>query len=113
MTEHIRRDFGQVRQIGSGRWQARWRLAGIWYTARRESDGGPMTFTTERKAADHLAWVRREIEAGRWRPPTTAPGKAPTLHEYADAWLTSRDLAGHHPRPLPADAARAHLPDLR
>jgi integrase len=87
-----RREFGQVRKIGSGRWQARWRLAGIWYTARRESDGGPMTFTTERKAADHLTWVRREIEAGRRRPPTTAAGKAPTLHEYAEAWLTSRDL---------------------
>jgi integrase len=88
-----RRDFGQVRQLRSGRWQARWRLAGVWYTARRESDGGPMTFSTERQAKDHLAWVRREIEAGRWKPPTAAKAaKTPTLREYADAWLTSRDL---------------------
>jgi integrase len=90
-----RREFGQVRQLRSGRWQARWRLAGVWYTARRDSDGGPMTFSTQRQANDHLAWVRREIEAGRWKPPTAAKAtkKTPTLREYAEAWLVSRDLA--------------------
>jgi integrase len=88
-----RRDFGQVRQIGSGRWQARWRLSGVWYTARRESDGGPLTFTTRRKAEDYLASVRRDVEAGRWQPPARAGApQAPTLREYADAWLISRDL---------------------
>jgi integrase len=88
----VRREFGQVRQLRSGRWQARWKLRGVWYTARRESDGGPMTFTTARKAADHLAWVRREVEAGRWKPPTKATGTPQTLREYADGWLARRDL---------------------
>jgi integrase len=87
----VRREFGQVRQLRSDRWQARWKLAGVWHTARRESDGGPMTFTTAKKAADHLAWVRREIEAGRWRPPTKSLA-VPTLREYANGWLMSRDL---------------------
>jgi integrase len=89
-----RRDFGQVRQLPSGRWQARWRMAGVWHTARRESDGGPLTFTTRRKAADYLAAVRRDIEAGRWQP-QPKPGTVtvpPTLRAYTDAWLAERDL---------------------
>jgi integrase len=87
-----RRDFGQVRQLRSGRWQARWRLAGVWYTARRDSDGGPLTFTTRRKAEDYLAAVRRDVEAGRWQPPTGPKRTSPTLRSYAEAWLTGRDL---------------------
>jgi integrase len=88
-----RREFGHVRRLRSGRWQARWRLAGVWYTARRESDGGPMTFSTERQAEDHLTWVRREIEAGRWKSPAPRAAEAPTLREYAETWLKARDLA--------------------
>ncbi|HEU4542557.1 MAG TPA: hypothetical protein VFR23_15630, partial [Jiangellaceae bacterium] len=88
-----RRDFGQVRPLRSGRWQARWKLSGVWYTARRESDGGPMTFSTEKQAEDHLTWVRREIEAGRWTPPAARPAKVQTFGEYAQAWLRDRDLA--------------------
>jgi integrase len=101
-----RREFGHVRQLRSGRWQARWRLSGVWYTARRESDGGPLTFTTRRKAEDYLAAVRRDVEAGRWQPPTGPKRTAPTLREYADAWLTSRDLQpttrGHYRQVLDA-----------
>jgi integrase len=100
-----RREFGQVRLQRSGRWQARWRLSGVWYTARRESDGGSLTFTTRRKAEDYLASVRRDVEAGRWQPPH-AMSKAPTLREYADAWLMSRDLQpttrGHYRQVLDA-----------
>jgi integrase len=87
-----RREFGQVRQLRSGRWQARWRLSGVWYTARRESDGGPLTFTTRRKAEDYLAAVRRDVEAGRWQPPSVGNPTVPTLRSYAEAWLTGRDL---------------------
>jgi Phage integrase, N-terminal SAM-like domain len=85
-------DFGNVRQLPSGRWQARWKLAGVWYTARRDSDGGPRTFSTKKQAAAHLVWVHREITEGRWSPPGKAAAKAPTLREYADVWLTTRDL---------------------
>jgi integrase len=94
-----RRRFGQARQLRSGRWQARWMLAGQWHTARRVDDDnrdlGPLTFTTRRKAEDHLSWVSREIEAGRWKPPHSLAGKestVPTLREYAAAWLAERDL---------------------
>jgi integrase len=90
-----RRTFGQVRQLRSGRWQARWRLAGVWYTARRASDGGPRTFNTEKQAEDYLTWVKAEIDAGRWAPPVSG-GKLPhvlTFREYATAWLRDRDLA--------------------
>jgi hypothetical protein len=78
-------DFGNVRQLPSGRWQARWKLAGVWYTARRDSAGGPRTFSTKKQAAAHLVWVRREITEGRWSPPGKAAAKAPTLREYAGA----------------------------
>lgn len=87
-----RRRFGQVRRLPSGRYQARWRLAGRWYTARRDSDGGPQTFTTAKKAEAHLAWVRVEIEAGRWAPPDHS-GPVPTFATYAETWLAGRDLA--------------------
>ena len=94
-----RRQFGQVSKLRSGRWQARWKLNGTWYTARQTDDDnhdlGPLTFSTRRKAEDHLGWVRREIEVGRWRPPVKAPKKdvAPsTLRAYADDWLARRPL---------------------
>jgi integrase len=102
-----RRDFGQVRQLRSGRWQARWRTQGVWHTARRDSDGGPLTFSTRRQAEDYLASVRRGVEAGRWQPPARAGApQVPTLREYADTWLTSRDLQpttrGHYRQVLDA-----------
>lgn len=88
----VRRSFGQVSKLRSGRYQARWRFNGKYYTARRESDGGSLTFSTEKQAEGYLEWVRREIEAGRWAPPTTQPPAVPTLREYAESWLKQRGV---------------------
>lgn len=99
MTTTTRREFGQTRRLPSGRWQARWRLNGTWYTARRVDDQnrdlGPRTFNTRKQAENHLAWVRAEIDTGRWKPPRPASGSDDDtilLAEYAELWLEQRDL---------------------
>lgn len=84
-----RRHFGNVRQLKSGRWQARYRHHGTWYTAR-------VTFTTRRRAEAELGRIWTEIEAGRWQPPlkaTTPVTEPATLRTYATAWLAERELS--------------------
>lgn len=106
----MRRGFGQITRQRSGRYQARWRFDGAYYTARRESDGGPLTFSTKRQAENYLEWVQREIEAGRWAPPTrTRPSaSAPALRAYASRWLGERRVRG---RAL-AETTRDHYEQL-
>jgi integrase len=72
---------GSVRQLPSGRWQARY----------RDSDGGmhpaPVTFDTKLDAGGWLAdYVEGVVVAG--------PQKRddPTLRAYADLWLAAREL---------------------
>ncbi|HEU0042471.1 MAG TPA: tyrosine-type recombinase/integrase [Jiangellaceae bacterium] len=84
-----RRAFGNVRQLGSGKWQARYRRDGVWYTA-----GAP--FQRQQDALDELGIIRRSIELGSWKPPVKAAARAlrpATLREYAAVWLAERDLA--------------------
>ena len=87
-----KRYFGNVRKLPSGRFQARYTGPdGQTYTARR-ADGGPLTFDTRGDAEAWLSLRQSEILRKEWLPPA-APKAAPvTLHRYADAWLTSRDL---------------------
>ena len=94
-----KRHFGSIRQLPSkvpgrpGRYQARYQGPdGQNYTARTEDDR-PLTFTTERKAAAYLDRVHGEIQAGTWRSPgRRKPADVPTFRDYAEAWLSSRDL---------------------
>ena len=89
----VRRSFGQVRRLPSGRFQARFRREGAWYTARTV-DGGPRTFTTAAQADRWLAAQAEAIAAGTWRPPgKTRTAIVPTFREYAEDWLRDRDLA--------------------
>lgn len=90
-----RRGFGQVSQLRSGRYQARWRFSGRYYTARTVNDQnhdlGPRTFSTAKKAEDYLAWVHQEIEAGRWKPPVKSdPQRDALFRDYADEWVRTR-----------------------
>ena len=80
-----RQSFGSVRQLPSGRWQARYSVEdGSRYTA-------PHTFATKRAAEDWLATARADLVRGTWRAPNLG---TVTLASYASNWLATRvDLA--------------------
>lgn len=75
-----RRQFGRIRKLPSGRWQARY------------PDGfgrdltAPTTFPTKTDAAKYLAQIQTDMERGDWRDP--ALGQT-TFREWADEWLAS------------------------
>ncbi|MGI8806361.1 MAG: tyrosine-type recombinase/integrase [Acidimicrobiales bacterium] len=75
------RQFGAVRRLPSGRWQARYLDgAGNLLTA-------PNTFDTKRDAGRFLDAVRTDLERGTWIDPRAAKV---TLDEYAKRWLLDR-----------------------
>lgn len=77
--------FGNVRRLPSGRYQAR-------YTG---PDGlthkAPQTFDTKGDAETWLSTVRADIVRESWNP-GRRPERALTFGEYAEAWLTGRNL---------------------
>ncbi len=79
-----KRDFGAVRKLPSGRWQARY----------RGPDGlmrpAPETFRIKKDATDWLSAKETEIGTGRWIDPDA--GKVP-FGVYAAAWIKQRRLA--------------------
>lgn len=79
-----RRDFGAVRELPSGRFQARyWGEDGL----RRSA---PHTFATETLAKKWLTLTEAEILKGDW----VAPEAGETLlWQYAEKWLSERKLA--------------------
>ncbi|MDT3397209.1 hypothetical protein RKE29_11215 [Streptomyces sp. B1866] len=94
-----RRQFGRVRKLPSGRYQARY----------RGPDGldrpAPTTFRTKREADDWLAGVQSELGRGDWRDPDAA--KVP-FESYASAWVKERPLAPRTAE-LYASLLRLHL----
>ena len=88
-----RRQFGSVRRLSSGRWQARYPGPnGAQMTA-------PMTFATKALAGAFLASVETDMRRGTWFDPTA--GTAISLGEYAATWLRQRTVKG---RPLARQA---------
>jgi integrase len=81
-----RRDFGSVRKLSSGRWQARYADA----SGRRHG----RTFGTKGDANRFLAGTRADLDRGDWFDPTA--GEIP-LSVYASSWLGGRRVRG---RPL-------------
>ena len=76
-----RRDFGTVRRLPSGRWQARYRTpAGDRFTAER-------TFATRTEAASYLAGVQADLDRGTYVDPVAG---AETFGHYATTWLAQR-----------------------
>lgn len=106
-----RRDFGRIRQRGSGRWQASYLLDG------REIHYAEDTFATEHQA---VAWLEAErhllelnrITPGTWCPPadraTRAAAARLTFGDYADRWLELRPLS-RRTRDNYAGLLRLHL----
>jgi integrase len=75
-----RREFGNVRQLPSKRWQAFYRLDGVRHTAER-------TFRTETEAKDYLTTVKADVLQGRWMDPAAAKV---LFKDYAEKWITRR-----------------------
>ncbi|WP_163512679.1 tyrosine-type recombinase/integrase [Fodinicola acaciae] len=78
-----RRDWGRVRQLPSGRWQARY--PGPDDVLRPAPD----TFSRKRDAAEWLVSKRAEILRDEWIDPTKA---AVTLDEFGMRWIEERKL---------------------
>jgi hypothetical protein len=76
-----KRHIGSLRQLSSGRWQARY----------QRPDGtlrpAPETFERKRDAAKWLAGMETEIAKGEWRDPEAAEQ---LLTDYAATWIKER-----------------------
>jgi integrase len=78
-----KRRFGSVRQLRSGRWQARYSTDGVLLRT------APHTFETKTNALCWLTELEAEILRGQWIDPDA--GKLP-FRAYADEWLRERQL---------------------
>lgn len=80
----IRHVFGTVRQLKSGRYQARYTGPdGKQYAVKG-------TTSTRLEAQAQLATVQRDILLGTWQPPTKPkPATTPTVSGLAQQWLAS------------------------
>jgi integrase len=94
-TRRDRRGWGKIRRLPSGRWQAS-------YIGRDKlRHTAPVTYSTRLAAEGWLATERRLYEdADTWTPPAAREAAAEaareaqelTLSEYADEWITHRDV---------------------
>ncbi|MEV6811897.1 site-specific integrase [Micromonospora sp. NPDC051296] len=75
-----KRRFGRVRQLPSGRWQARYR------GPDGQDHAAPRTFATEREAERFLALVEADIARDRWVLPDA---RRTTVGEWAEQWFVS------------------------
>ena len=110
-----KRYFGSVRQLPSGRFQARYQGPdGRTYTARTDS-GSALTFDSRQYADAYLARISGDIQAGRWVSPDAAKtiSAAPvTFGAYSRTWLASRELSDST-RLLYSNVLRHILPTFR
>ncbi|MDQ1037667.1 hypothetical protein QFZ75_004083 [Streptomyces sp. V3I8] len=79
-----RREFGTVRKLASGRWQARY----LGPDGQRHT--APETFETRSDAQDWLNLIRADIEREHWRDPDAG---AVNVEKYALRWMEERGLA--------------------
>lgn len=84
-----KRQFGRLRKLPSGRWQAGYMGPDTAVYA------APHTFAAKLDAEAWLIDRRREIDRESWSPPsapTPAQPPAMTLREYSQTWLVQRTL---------------------
>jgi len=83
MTRRSRGNFGGIRKLPSGNFQARYTAPdGKKYTA-------PTTFTTVTDARTYLATVQADLVRQTWRAPVRSGIK---LNEYGEKWIRERPL---------------------
>src|SRR5260221_270616 len=89
-----KRQFGSIRALSSGRYQARYQGPdGATYTGRTP-DGRALTFDSRQYADAYLSRVSADIQAGKWVSPEAPKAAAPvTLRAYSETWLAGRDLS--------------------
>lgn len=99
-----RRQFGRVRKLPSGRWQAR-------YPDGSGRDApAPLTFASKGDATRFLAQVQADLDRGRWQDPRL--GKV-TLAEWVDEWLDRNPAKRPSTRARDMTVLRTHfLPGL-
>src|SRR6266508_5495522 len=91
---NLRRAFGSVRRLPSGRWQARY------FDLQGRPHTGPTTFATKTDAKRYLATVEADLTRGAWSNPRL--GKT-TFGQWAERWQqtttnlrpTTRSLYGY------------------
>lgn len=93
-----RADFGTVRKLPSGRWQARYND----HSGRRHA----RTFATRGDASRHLAGVRADLDRGTWNDPTRGRD---TFAAYASHWVDTRRVKGRPLAPRTIALYRAQL----
>lgn len=98
-----RRQFGKVRQLPSGRWQASY----IGPDGRRQS--APSTFVRRGDASRWLARVESDLSKGTWR--NEALGRE-TFGNYADTYLTENPDIGKRWAETCRRNMRLHMSDL-
>jgi integrase len=79
-----KREFGALRQLPSGRWQAKYR-----HPRTNEFVVAPTTFAARGDASRWLVSIQRDIERGAWIDPAWG---SITLGDYATTWLSQRTL---------------------
>src|SRR4051794_12348453 len=99
-----RRQFGSVRKLPSGRWQARYEVTG------GRSVPAPQTFPSKAEATRWLSTVEADQTRGVWVDPD---GGKVLLGEYAEGWLRARVRLAQRTREIYAAQLRLHvLPGL-
>lgn len=116
-SKRRKRGFGQMRRLGSGRWQAYYTGPDATGPANSRKTGlhyAPTTFDTKLDAEAWLTDERRLIAADAWTPPTSratakrqaeTQRRANTFATYASAWLDAR----HDLRPTTRASYRTAL----
>jgi len=95
-----RRQFGNVRKLPSGRWQARYKIEGGRSIVARSS------FPTKADAARWLAGVETDRAKGTWFDPLA--GRT-SLGEYAWAWLRGHARLAKRTREIYESQLRLHV----
>ena len=95
-----RRQFGSVRRLPSGKWQARYEIPG------GRSVVAPGTFRTKAEAGRWLASVETDQARGAWVDPVAG---ATSLSEYASAWLRGQVRLSKRTREIYAAQFRLHI----
>jgi integrase len=87
-TPKSRAEFGSIRELASGRFQARY-VAPDPRTGQPTRFQAPHTFEYEQEAKDWLRARHVEITEGKWRHPDIGAEK---FGDYAKTWMFERDL---------------------
>jgi integrase len=99
-----RRQFGSVRRLPSGRWQARYETPGA------VSVNAPTTYATKAEATAWLATVEADQARGAWLDPRA--GRL-TLAEYATSWLQGHVRVAKRTKEIYEAQLRLHiLPEI-